>query len=124
MSRLFIFFTVFIISLSFKTYAENIESASLRLCEHIKMCVTKQMKVTDDVTPEMRMMIDGMVDNMCQNMMNTNVVKGNREFEKSAIACIDSITELSCDEIQNAGQTPACLSFEKELSSHYPTQNN
>ncbi|GAA6184514.1 MULTISPECIES: hypothetical protein [Alteromonadaceae] len=106
------------------TFAENIEEASIRLCDHIKVCVTEQIGTTDGIPPEMRVMIDGVVDNMCKSMMDTNAVKGNMDFEDSAIACIDSITELSCADIESAGQTPACLAFEKKLSERYPNLKN
>ncbi|GAB2680952.1 hypothetical protein GCM10027170_08810 [Aliiglaciecola aliphaticivorans] len=106
------------------TFAENIEEASIRLCDHIKVCVKEKMVASDEVPPEMRAMVDGMVDNMCKSMMDVNAVKGNAEYEDSAIACIDSITKLSCEEIENAGQTPACVTFETELSERYPSLKN
>ncbi|MEP4891195.1 MAG: hypothetical protein ABJV04_14305 [Aliiglaciecola sp.] len=124
MLRLTTLITLSLTMMSSLTFAENIEEASIRLCDHIKVCVTEQISTTDEIPPEMRAMIDGMVDNMCKSIMDTNAVTGNAEFEESAIACVDSITNLSCKDVESAGQTPACLAFEKEFSERYPNLKN
>jgi hypothetical protein len=105
---------------SLTTLADDYTDASLALCEKVKSCAIAQMG-EQEITPEVRQMMQPMLDNMCTSMLANlpEVAKDHATF-KPAMACMSSLEALSCEEMQgqNGSATPACKEYE-ELAEKY-----
>jgi len=103
--------TVFSVS----AVADDYSDASLALCEKVKSCALAQMD-SQEVTPEVRQMMQPMLDSMCTSMLASvpEVAKSHAMYEP-AVACMKSLDALSCEEMQGDGgsKTAACMEYEK-----------
>ena len=99
--------------------AEKLNSAFNELCDKMELCAIEQMKNEGDLTPQMRSMIEGMIDGMCKNMLDVGEVNQYAELVDPAVACIDSMTSKSCSDLQGDDlQTPECREYE-ELAKEF-----
>ena len=103
--------TVFSVSAA----ADDYKDASLALCEKVKACALVQMD-SQDITPEVRQMMQPMLDTMCTSMLASvpEVAKDHPMYEP-AIGCMKSLGGLSCEEMQEeaGAKTAACTEYEK-----------
>jgi len=103
-------------------WADTIEAAASDLCEHVRACAMAQVK-EEDMTPEMRQMMEPMLDNMCANMQSkVQEVPMNHELYQPAVACMRSMTEVSCADFQNGDklQTPPCDEYQRLAEKYFP----
>ena len=108
-----------LVSLAFLTAvqvsADSLEAAAMAMCEKVKACSLAQIQASD-MTPEMREMMEPMLDNMCANMQSKvqEVATGHPLYQPS-IACMRSMEALSCEDMQDPAlmQTPECEAYEK-----------
>lgn len=95
--------------------ADDITSAAKDLCEKVRSCAMSQV-AEEDLTPELRQMMEPMLDNMCANMQSKvqEVATGHPLYQPS-IACMRSMEALSCEDMQDPArmQTPECEAYEK-----------
>ena len=95
--------------------ADELEDVSLQLCEKVKSCALAQMQ-EQDLTPEMREMMQPMLEGMCANMQGkVDDVPRDHRLYKPALECMRSMANLSCEEMQNADQvrTPECEEYDR-----------
>lgn len=100
--------------------AEEIADVALALCEKVKACSMAEIE-EEDLTPEMRQMMQPMLDNMCANM-NARVqdVPTGHALYEPAVACMRSMAALSCEQMQSQQvNTPACQAYEKMVNENY-----
>ncbi len=95
--------------------ANELRNAANNMCNHIKSCVQGQMGDISSLPPQMQQMVKSQIDNMCKNMLDIENVSEAMVHKQAAIACLNSISALSCDQIENSGETPACKQLEKSL---------
>ena len=101
--------------LSVSAAADDYRDASLALCEKVKACALVQMD-SQDITPEVRQMMQPMLDSMCTSMLaSVPEVAQDHAMYKPAVACMKSLDALSCEEMQGEGgaHTAACMEYEK-----------
>jgi hypothetical protein len=95
--------------------ADELADASRALCDNVKSCALEQM-ASQELTPEMRQMMEPMLANMC-TQMNSKIkeVPTDHGLYKPALACIRSMQSLTCEQMQNGmeTQTPECQEYEK-----------
>ena len=106
--------------LSASTVADEYSDASLALCEKIKSCALVQMD-NQEITPEVRQMMQPMLDSMCTSMLaSVPEVAKTHAMYKPAIACMQSLDALSCEEMHGEAnvKTPACMEYE-EMAEKY-----
>lgn len=115
MTKLAVLLTLLI---SQTAYGDAINDASQRLCDKMKTCIYQQMDVEENVTPQMKQMVENMVVGMCTNMMDTSSILGKQDLVEPAVACLDSMSQKSCSELENNTETPECVEFEK-LTGQY-----
>lgn len=95
--------------------AEELTDAALGLCEKVKSCAMEQI-AEEDLTPEMRQMMQPMLDNMCASMQsNFGEVPTGHDLYRPAIACMQSMEKLSCEQMQTIDQapTPECQKYQE-----------
>ncbi len=105
-------------------FAEDYTDTSLALCEKVKSCALAQMG-EQEITPEVRQMMQPMLDNMCSNMLvNLPEVAKDHTMYKPALACMNSMAALSCEEMQgqNSSATPACEEYEELAEKYFSSQ--
>ena len=105
--------------------ADDLTAASLDLCEKVKSCALAQV-AEQDLSPQMREMMQPMLDNMCANMQSKvgEVPTGHPMYEP-ALACMRSLEKImNCEMMQNPESmtTPECEAYEK-LAQEANTQN-
>ncbi len=106
-------------ALAEEPHAELLDAATA-LCEKIKTCSMAQVPEAD-LTPEMRQMMEPMLDNMCASMRsNIQEVPEGHELHDPAVACMRSMAELSCEQMQSEeqAQTAACRKYEELVKSY------
>ena len=94
--------------------AEEFTDAAMGLCEKVKACAMQQM-ASEQLTPEVRQMMEPMLENMCANMQsNIGEVPTGHALYKPAIACMRSMEQLSCESMQDPAsmQTPECEKYQ------------
>ncbi len=103
-------------------HADEFVDASMQLCEKVKTCTLESMNV-EEVTPEIRDMVMPMVENMCASMRrNYQEVPTGHALYKPALACMRSLSALSCEEIgRNRTQTDECKKYEAQAKQHAPS---
>jgi hypothetical protein len=96
--------------------ADDLTAASLDLCEKVKSCAMSQV-AEQDLTPQMREMMQPMLDNMCANMQSRiGEVPTGHEMYEPALACMRSMEEkMTCEMMQDPDnmRTPECEAYEK-----------
>jgi len=100
--------------------ADDIADAALGLCEKVKSCAMAQI-AKEDLTPEVRQMMQPMLDNMCANMKSrVEAVPSGHPMYQSAVACMRSMEALSCEQMQSEqANTAACQAYEKLAQQTY-----
>lgn len=92
---------------------QALEVASDKLCQKVKQCTFEQMQREQGITPQMRTMVEGMLSSMCENLMEFNEADTYHELVEPATACMDSMSALSCEDIEeNDMQTAECEEYE------------
>lgn len=87
-----------------------------KMCEKMKACAKAEMGDMSEIPPEMRGFIESALDQACASI---NIYQQTAMLDKSLIdagtACMESMNKMSCDELQNAGDSfsPECDKFEK-----------
>ena len=95
--------------------ADEIGDSALALCEKVKACSMAQVN-EEDLTPELRQMMEPMLENMCANMQaRVQAVPEGHTHYAPAVACMDSMSALSCEQMMSSEQvvTPECREYEK-----------
>jgi hypothetical protein len=95
--------------------AEEIAVAAQDLCEKVKSCAMAQV-AEEDLTPEVREMMQPMLDTMCENMQSSvgEVAVGSPLYVP-AVTCMRSMESLSCEQMQDprSMETPECETFQQ-----------
>lgn len=92
------------------TVAEDFTAAAIGLCEKVKSCAMQQI-ASEELTPEVRQMMQPVLDNMCADMQaSIGEVPTGHPLYQPAIACMRSMEQLSCERMQDSSgmQTPEC----------------
>lgn len=98
--------------------ADKLNNAFNQLCDKMELCAMEQMGKEENLTPQMRSMIKGMIDGMCKNMMNIEEIDQYAELVDPAVACIDSMTSQSCAVLEgDEVQTQACQEYERQAEA-------
>lgn len=92
--------------------AQDFEQASKSACEKLKSCAMAEMVQEEGITPEMRKMIQGMVDGLCENIMSFEQIEPFDDLYQPATACMNSMAALSCSQIEDDVKTNECDEFE------------
>lgn len=90
--------------------ADDFTDAAVGLCEKVKSCAMQQI-ATEELTPEVRQMMQPMLENMCSDMQaSIGEVPTGHPLYQPAIACMRSMEQLSCERMQDSSgmQTPEC----------------
>lgn len=107
---------VLAVALAVPIAADELTEASRALCDNVKSCALEQM-AEQELTPEMREMLEPMLANMC-TQMNSKIkeVPTDHGLYKPAVACIRSMQSLTCEQIQDGmqEQTPECQEYENK----------
>lgn len=101
--------------------ADALLKASQDLCEKVKACAMSQM-AEEELTPEVREMMQPMLDNMCVNMQDkVSEVPAGHPMYAPATKCMSSMATLSCEEMMNSGEanTPECEAYRKLAEETY-----
>ena len=102
--------------------ADNLTDAANDLCEHVKACSMAQI-AQEDMTPEMRQMVEPMLDNMCANMRSQiqDVPSGHPLYDP-AVVCMRSMSKVSCDAMTDGDsmRTKECREYEDLARSYMP----
>lgn len=98
--------------------ADKLNSAFNELCDKMEQCALEQMAQEDNLTPQMRSMIENMVEGMCKNMMDIGEVNQYAELVDPAVACIDSMTSKTCGQLQGDDfRTQECEEYERQAEA-------
>ncbi|MEH6911162.1 MAG: hypothetical protein V7459_11285 [Oceanicoccus sp.] len=100
--------------------ADDIADAALALCEKVKACAMSEI-AEKDLTPEIRQMMQPMLDNMCTSMKARvgEVPIGDALYDP-AVDCVRSMQTLSCQAMQSEQvNTAACQAYEKMAGETY-----
>ncbi len=111
---------VVLLGLALPAQAEKMTAASMALCEKVKECALAQL-ANEDMAPEMRQMMEPMLNSMCQSVgaQVTEVPTGHPLYAP-AVACMESMTGLSCAELQggNDVKTPECEEYRRQAENY------
>ncbi len=95
--------------------ANEIEEAATELCEKVKACSMAHIAEAD-LTPEVRQMMEPMLQNMCETMRaGVREVPLDHKLYQPSVDCMRSMADLSCKDFENEQrlQTPACENYKR-----------
>ena len=95
--------------------ASEIEEAATELCEKVKACSMAHIAEAD-LTPEVRQMMEPMLQNMCETMRaGVREVPTGHELYQPSVDCMRSMAGLSCADFENEQKlnTPACAEYKR-----------
>lgn len=101
--------------------ADDLGNAMNVFCEMIKSCTLVQMGKQQNLTPEIRQMVENQMQTMCVGVQQQYVAATRtHELYEPAVACMRSMSALECPQLQsaNADATPACATY-KEKAKNY-----
>ena len=101
--------------------ANELADAATELCDKIKQCTMAQINEAD-MTPEMRQMMEPMINSMCDSMRaGIEEVPTDHELYPGALACMESMSALSCTDFQDGDkvQTPECKAYQAKAEAAY-----
>lgn len=105
-----------VVLFSFSTsYASDMSEASSTICQKVKTCGTSQLE-SQGLPPEMVVMMKSMFDGMCETMIAPYITQTtDAGLEKKAIACLDTIKAMSCEDLMQGegNDTEECKEFER-----------
>ncbi|MEM1112363.1 MAG: hypothetical protein AAGI11_10690 [Pseudomonadota bacterium] len=100
--------------------ADSLTAAADDLCEHVKSCAMAQMAAEEDLTPEMRQMVEPVIQNMCSSMRGQiqDVGSGHPLYGPS-VACMRSMSSISCDKMMEGDgmYTDECKEYEARVKA-------
>ena len=108
-------------ALSLPVTADDLVSAANDMCEKVKQCSIAEMSQAE-MTPEMRQMIEPMLESMCDQMrQGVQEVPSGHELYQPSVACMRSMANLSCADFKREGgpQTPECEKYRKLAEEAY-----
>ena len=100
--------------------ADSLEAAAMAMCEKVKACSLAQIQESD-MTPEMREMMEPMLENMCNSMRaGIQEVPSGHPLYQPAVACMRSMSQLSCEDFQTGDGmvTPECQKYQEMLEDY------
>jgi len=110
--------------LALPAQAEKMTEAGLALCAKGKECALQQL-AQEDFTPEMRQMMEPMLNGMCQAVQAqiTEVPTGHALYAP-AVACMESMSRLSCAELQGGNdiKTAECEEYRRQAEKFEQSQ--
>lgn len=89
-------------------HADEYSEAANAACNHMRQCAKQNM---GDIPPEYRAMVEQSLASMCQNLPSAENVPGfgpQHPMYAPAVACMRSITRLSCQQHEDGVSTPEC----------------
>lgn len=99
-----------------KPVHDNFADASDALCEKQRACMMQQMHAEGGANPQMQQMMSQMMDGICASMRQgygeANQV--SHPLYQHVTACVSSMSQLSCSEMENSDQTPACMALDRQ----------
>jgi hypothetical protein len=110
-----VYFFILGLVVTLPAHSDDLTTAAMELCEKVKSCAMTQV-AEEDLTPEVRQMMEPMLDNMCADMRNTmGEVPAGHPLYQPALACMRSMEDLSCEMMQDPQgmETPECKAYEK-----------
>lgn len=113
-----------LLCLALPAQAEKMTEASLALCEKVKECALQQL-AQEDFTPEMRQMIEPMLNDMCQAARaQIPEVPTGHPLYAPALACMESMSVLTCAQLQGGEdiRTTECEAYRKQAEKFEQSQ--
>lgn len=97
---------------------EELQKASAQVCEKMKSCALAQLQ-GQNLPPGMQEMITQTIDGMCaQVQQRYQLDLAQHSYYKPTLACLNSISQLSCNDIQNIDKalTTECATLQEMAS--------
>lgn len=117
MGRVLLFFSLVVLCHS--SHADDLADASNAMCAKMQQCITQQLNQPGtEMSPQMRQMVESMTAQMCDNLLDTSQVSSYHDLYQPAVDCMNSMSKLSCDALQDDPQTPQCTIYQ-ELAEAY-----
>lgn len=101
--------------LSGYSVADDLTDAAEGLCDTIKTCALEAV-AGQDLTDELRTKMAPVMDNSCAEMRSqVQTVPPGHKLYQPAVACLSSMSSLSCPQLHDAGEvkTPECTEYER-----------
>ncbi|MCB1438144.1 MAG: hypothetical protein H6888_01735 [Nitratireductor sp.] len=100
---------------------DDFTDASQAMCEKVKGCALSQMGQESSMSEEMKAMVMRSLESMCDQMNQSfSAVARYHELYEPATACMRSMSELSCQEIDAANEnaTDECAAYERAAEKY------
>lgn len=98
--------------------SDALHQASKAACEKFKACALQEMAGSPDITPQMKQMLEGMIAGVCDSLMDYSDIKGQHELYQPAADCLNSMAQLSCEQLNDDITTPACAEYERRAEQY------
>ena len=106
---------------SFTVAASEFDTKSQQFCEKIKDCVFDEM-AGQDMSPAVAALAKPMIDSMCDELKQSVIAESAKvpgDIEPDLVACIDSMTVLSCSALmEGKAETSACQSLQEKAKQY------
>ncbi|MFS1704698.1 hypothetical protein FJ444_04285 [Aestuariibacter sp. GS-14] len=102
------------ISASALAGVNELNQAATQLCSKVKVCIQQEVAGNGDIPASMKVMVDNMVSQMCQQFVSIAEFNEYHELVEPATACLESMAVQNCATLMESEQeTPACAEYQK-----------
>ncbi len=92
------------------------------LCGKMKECAFGAMQEKNNISPDMKAMVEKMLDDTCKSMKDAySPAMESHELYEPAVACIRSLSVMSCGAMKTMNRespTPECKTFRELEEKH------
>ena len=104
--------------------ATGLSDATTTVCDKVKLCGTAQLE-RQQLSPDLEAMLTLMVNGMCEAIVAPYVSQAiNAGLEQKAVACLETLDAMSCDQLLDGGgnESKACQELEKAAEGVFPEE--
>ena len=98
--------------------ASALSDASGVVCDKIRVCSIKQLQKENLDSPQMRELMEQTISGICETMVSQSLTAQRHGLFDDALACLEEMAQMSCQQIEQGINSPACNRLEAKATSN------
>ncbi len=114
MRKLIVFITLVLLPVF--SGADGLKDDLNRMCQNLKRCSMEQMAASQNITEEMKSMMEAVFDNTCASIEQNyrSGISAFPEHHKAAEACVNSMANANCQTLMDSqSKSRECEEYER-----------
>lgn len=99
------------------THSDALSDASGVVCDKIRVCSLRQLQKENLDNPHMRELMEQTISGICETMVSQSLTAQQHGLFDDALACLEEMAQMSCQQIESGIDSPACNRLEAKASN-------